>query len=278
MAAPSPMSESGVRAAVVAAARENALDYYLSALLAPRAYREDLIVLAAFQGELARIPHLASEPMAAEIRLQWWRDWIGAMSANARCGNPLADALADVAMRHDLVRTELLASVDARSQLEPDDATDPIFAYRQLQLAKDCAAMRRSARVMGVLPAAAGGEAAHQDQLFLETCGLAVTFAQMALGERQRLAHSGSDTKFREQLGNLIASARLNLQLAESHVSARPRLLRIAALPVALVEPYLRACEKADADTAADRASADPPMLPLTRTWRLWRAARLGRL
>lgn len=278
MPAPSPMSASGTRAAVTAAARENALDYYLSALLAPRAYRDDLMVLAAFHGELMRIPHLAREPMAVEVRLQWWRDWIGAMAADAKCGNPLADALADVAARHGLAREDLLASVDARSQLAPEVATDPILAYRQQQLAKDCFAMRRAARVMRAFPAGAGDAATHADELFLESCGLAVTFAQIALGERQRSAQSPTSVGNRGELENLIDAAWLNLQLARTHVSARPRLLRIAALPVALVEPYLRACERVDDEAGGGRAPAVIPILPLTRTWRLWQGARMGRI
>lgn len=278
MEASSNMSASGARAVVVATARENALDYYLSALLAPRAYRDDLIVLAAFHGELVRIPHLARQPMAAEIRLQWWRDWIGAIAADAKCGNPLADALADVAVRHGLAREDLLASVEAHSQLDSEVAMDPILAYRQQQLAKDCAGMRRAASVMGAFPAGAGDAAAHADELFLETSGLAVTFAQMALGERQRLAQSPTSAGNRGELENLIAAARLNLQLARTHVSTRTRLLRIAALPVALVEPYLRACEGVDLQTGGGRAPAVMPMLPLTRTWRLWRGARMGRI
>lgn len=277
MAAPSPMNAPGVRDTVVAAAREHALDYYLSALLAPRACRDDLIVLAAFHGELQRIPLHVREPMAAEVRLQWWRDWIGAMTPETSSGNPLADALADVVLRHSLARQDLLASIDARSLLEPEATGEPILAYRQRQLAKDFAGMRRAAGVMGAYPAAAGQDALAVER-YLECCGLAVTFAQMALILRRTLAQQPTDTQRRTELENLIASARLNLKLARTHVWGRTHLLRIAALPVAVVEPYLRACESVDAHTIGRGAPASMPILPLTRTWRLWLGARMGRI
>ena len=57
-------------AAVREAARSLEPDRYLSALLAPLAAREDLITLAAFLGEAARVPAIVSEPMIGEIRLQ----------------------------------------------------------------------------------------------------------------------------------------------------------------------------------------------------------------
>src|SRR5207244_2038693 len=66
--------ELATDAAVEDAARANAFDRYLAARLAPRAARRDLIALAAFVGDTARIAATASEPLIGEIRLQWWRD------------------------------------------------------------------------------------------------------------------------------------------------------------------------------------------------------------
>lgn len=49
-------------------------DRYFAATLAPEARRYDLIALTAFAAELANIPTQVREPLAGEIRLQWWRD------------------------------------------------------------------------------------------------------------------------------------------------------------------------------------------------------------
>ena len=55
-------------------ARTFEYDRYMTALLMPRASREGLVLLAAFAGELRRIPDLVTEPMIGAIRFQWWRD------------------------------------------------------------------------------------------------------------------------------------------------------------------------------------------------------------
>ncbi len=49
-------------------------DRFLAAMAAPPAAREVLFPLYAFNLEVARAPWVASEPMIAEMRLQFWRD------------------------------------------------------------------------------------------------------------------------------------------------------------------------------------------------------------
>ncbi len=51
-------------------------DRFLAALFAPPARRETLLLLYAFNHELARAREVAREPMLALIRLQWWREVI----------------------------------------------------------------------------------------------------------------------------------------------------------------------------------------------------------
>ena len=84
------------------AARAFERDRYLAALLAPRTLRDDLIAIAAFAGEIGRIPTMVSEPMIGRIRLQWWRDVIDA--GDRATGNPVADALNTSTARHTLPR------------------------------------------------------------------------------------------------------------------------------------------------------------------------------
>ncbi|WP_095589235.1 phytoene/squalene synthase family protein [Actibacterium ureilyticum] len=49
-------------------------DRFLATMAAPVAARAVLFPLYAFNLEVARAPWVASEPMIAEMRLQWWRD------------------------------------------------------------------------------------------------------------------------------------------------------------------------------------------------------------
>jgi phytoene synthase len=64
------------------------------------------VLLAAFAGELRRIPDLVTEPMIGAIRFQWWRDALEAAAAASegtdQTGNPLADGLVATIRRHEL--------------------------------------------------------------------------------------------------------------------------------------------------------------------------------
>ncbi|MCB1506833.1 MAG: squalene/phytoene synthase family protein [Hyphomicrobiaceae bacterium] len=258
------------REIITGIARAHALDYYLSALLAPRKYRDDLLVLAAFEAEIDRIPRQVTDPMVAEIRLQWWRDWIDAMEPGSASGNPVADHLAEVATRHRLDKERLIASVDARSTLdaEPTPFILPGGVRARLR-ARDFAAMLRAANVMGAFPQGPDYEA-------LEAAGLAVSFAQVAQSTRTNVGkvdgpHMGQILNLKSEM----QMARQNLALLRQHARSWSPRMRLAALPAALVEPYLRACERgAGQDATEEQANT---ILPMTRVWRLWWTARTGR-
>ncbi len=257
------------RALIVETAKTHAPDYYLSALLAPPASRDDLLVLAAFEGGMDRITREVSDPMVAEIRLQWWRDWMEAMQPGRSSGNPLADALGDVVMRHGLDKERLIASIDARSTLEDGTMPFVLLGGRTRQKARDGAAMHRAAEVLGITPQ--GGQ---EDGI--EAAGLAFSFARLALNKRARL---GQATGVVVGLKGELQQARYNLLQVRTQVSGWPNALRLAALPVALVGPYLRACERVGAKAPGGVAARpDDAILPLTRVWRLWLFAKTGRL
>lgn len=98
-----------------ALARAGDPDRFLCALFAPAAKREALFTLIAFNAEIARARGVASNPMAALIRLQWWRDAIEAAPAGRpplrhEVAGPLATAIAEGALDAD----DLLAMVNAR--------------------------------------------------------------------------------------------------------------------------------------------------------------------
>jgi len=88
-------------------------DRFLSALFAPAEHRGALHALYAFNVEAARVRELAREPLAGEVRLQWWREALsGARPAEAR-GHPVAAALVEVIARYRLplaLFDELLAA------------------------------------------------------------------------------------------------------------------------------------------------------------------------
>lgn len=96
-------------------ARSHDPDRFLCALFAPAETREAIFALIAFNHELARAREAASNPMAAMIRLQWWRDAV----EDARAGRParrheVAGPLHAAIRAGGLDADALIALVDAR--------------------------------------------------------------------------------------------------------------------------------------------------------------------
>lgn len=272
---------------VAIAARAYERDRYLTALLAPAAARPDLIALAAFAGEIARIPGYVSEPVLGEIRLQWWRDALDAqISGTATSGHPIADALGRALQRHRLDSTLLHGLIDAHSaRLEAAPFAD-LPALADNLAASEAAQFTLAGRVLGSAAADPAlihdaGQAYGLARLLIE---LPATLAeQRCLLPTNLLAAHGAtldrlgEPEALERLGDIVrqlaATADGAAQRVRGGFRAAPPATRNALLPVALVRPYLQACQRGGlgAVQAMDIA-------PLTRVWRLWLAHRLGRL
>ncbi|MCF3933063.1 squalene/phytoene synthase family protein [Acuticoccus sp. M5D2P5] len=80
---------------------------YLSVLFAPASVRRALLALAAYRLELGRIVETIRDPLAAEIRLQWWRDAIRDQGFGEGAGIPLVLALRDGMARYHWPATTL---------------------------------------------------------------------------------------------------------------------------------------------------------------------------
>ncbi|MCG6115296.1 MAG: phytoene/squalene synthase family protein [Mesorhizobium sp.] len=93
--------------------RQGDPDRYISTLYAPESRRGALLALYAFAIEVGSVRDRVREPLAGEIRLQWWRDVIEAGS-EAGQGSPVAEALMKAVAAHDLPRQPLLDLLEAR--------------------------------------------------------------------------------------------------------------------------------------------------------------------
>src|SRR5450432_2839646 len=89
-------------------------DRFLAALFAPAEHRGALHALYAFNIEIARVREIIREPLAGEIRLQWWSDAIAGKAAGDAQANPVAAALLDAAARYRLPAGLLTALIAAR--------------------------------------------------------------------------------------------------------------------------------------------------------------------
>ncbi|SIQ81317.1 phytoene synthase [Rhizobium sp. RU35A] len=94
--------------------RETDRDRYLACLLSPEDKRGALAALYAFNAEIARIRDVVQQPLAGEIRLQWWRDLLSGQASGDTGGNPLAVALMETVERHRLPRQSLTDMIEAR--------------------------------------------------------------------------------------------------------------------------------------------------------------------
>lgn len=56
---------------------------FRATMMAPLGLREKLLVLYAFNAEVARAPWVASEPIIGEMRLQWWHDALEEIASGA---------------------------------------------------------------------------------------------------------------------------------------------------------------------------------------------------
>jgi 15-cis-phytoene synthase len=277
-----------VHDAIIGAARAGEPDRYLAALLAPRAERADLLALAAFAAELARVATaVRREPAMAGMRWQWWREAIE-LSAGAQTGHPIADHVRALQQRHGLAPAALIGLVDAHAHdLEPQPFADDAELDRYL-LATEGALFQLSAHVLGLR---GNGSVLAWSQWAGRAYGMARLLlgfrAQLARGRcqipRARLAAAGLDP---DALGGHQGSAGLvqllaelgrqalgSLERARHDVTKLPRGASIAVLPLALVSTYVRASERAEGSSPQRVAL----IAPLTRVVRIAGAHWFGR-
>ncbi|RLQ88002.1 phytoene/squalene synthase family protein [Notoacmeibacter ruber] len=87
---------------------------YASLLYIAEDHRAALATLHLFDLELARIPGLIKEPMAGEIRLQWWREVLSGERQGEGRSHPLASQLMDVVAQYELPMSGFGMMLDGR--------------------------------------------------------------------------------------------------------------------------------------------------------------------
>ena len=124
-------------------------DRYVAALFAPAAVRPHLFALYAFNHEIAKTAETVSQPMAGQIRLQWWRDAIGELGARQPRDHPVVRALGEAIREHDLPQVLFDRMIDAR-EMDLDEMPFPDMA--SLEAYADATSgnvMRLAARILG---------------------------------------------------------------------------------------------------------------------------------
>jgi phytoene synthase len=250
-------------AQIRAAARELDRDRYLAALLAPSPARDDLLTLAAFHGEIARIPATVSEPTIAAIRLQWWRDQLEGAAWEPATASPVADAMCRLVVGKDAQLRDAISIIDAYEDLLRPGALDADGAVSAYAAASQGAAFRLAAHILGASDATASPIIAAAGQSYARVQLLRIL---------PLVRHRGHDP-LREPYAAILDDARAAYAEVRRHAAQANRPIRQAILPAALVGPYLKALEGLGPQLAVEQATISP----LSRVWRIYVADRFGR-
>jgi phytoene synthase len=238
-------------------------DRYLSSLFAPAAQRLELNVLYALNHEVAKTAETVSQPIAGQIRLQWWRDRIAELYRGVAIEHPVVVALGGLIDKHALPRDLLDAMIDAR---EHDLEEAPFPTLERLEDYADATSanvMRLAARILG-----AGDTLdaqAHECGIAYALAGLCRALPYHAARRRlmlpaDRLAAAGvsvedvfagkAGPRLRPLLEEMAERARFHLGVQRRQRVARSVLP--ALLPAAVVPLYLRALTRPEFDLLHD--------------------------
>lgn len=261
-------------------------DRYLANLYLPPAPRRAAFAIHAFDAEIARIPALVSEPLPGEVRLQWWRDFLGARTPEA-VNHPIAIELARAIDAHDLPRQAFDDALEARqfdlyNDPMPDLNTLEGYLGETVSAWFRLVALAANAKDNSDLADAAGhgGVAAGLVRLLASLPLDRARQRQFLPDEVLREAGLEREILFAREPGEagdkLIAHvadlARAHLTSAIAAIDRLDRAHGIAFLPLALCEPRLHALERAGGNALSRPVSISP----LRRYFTLWRAARRG--
>src|SRR3954471_17871738 len=89
-------------------------DRFLATLFASRERRGALFALYAFNLEIARVREVVRDPVAGEIRLQWWSDVLAGDGRGEIEAHPVASALRACVARYGLPQERLQTTISAR--------------------------------------------------------------------------------------------------------------------------------------------------------------------
>lgn len=267
--------------------RRSDYDRYLSTLYAPVEKRPALTALYAFNAEIAAVRDRVREPMAGEIRLQWWRDALADLSGQSAAGHPLAAALVGVIVEHRLPTAAFDRMLEARVF---DLYDDPMPSRTDLEgylgetasTLIQLAAMildRQAAESVADQAGHAGCAQGIAGLLRLlpihrarGQCYVPADILAAAGTTRDAFFAEGNDDAAGRVVAAMVALGREHWSAFQAKAGSVPAGLRPAFLPAGLSPAYLDAVSRAG--SRALRASADIAFW--RRQWTMLRRASSG--
>lgn len=255
-------------------------DRFLAGLYAPLPARRRLFALYAFDSEIARVPQAVREPMAGEIRLQWWRDVIGGERAGEAAANPVSAALIAAIGEGYLPRGPLLDLIEARGF---DLYDDPMASLAALEGYADKTAgnmLRLAALALSEAPpdplirhAAFAATLLHIVQALPRAASRGRLYLPLDLmrsfgADPADLLAGKVTPELQAVLANLHLRAREALAAARALLPDVPEGMLPALLPLAPVRTQLARVER------SEDPLHPPALAQWRRQWLIWRAAR----
>lgn len=263
--------------------RSHDFERYAATLFVDAQKRRALLALYAFNVEISRVREQVSQPLAGEIRLQWWTDMLAGAGHGGVEGNPVAAELLRAIRTHGLPVEPLSRLID---QHQFDLYNDPMPNMAALEAyIQDAwsALFTLGARIMGQQSEATDHLARHAglaQGLTLVIAALPADAARRQLFVPLQLLEShGSSTdevfagketpQLRTALDQLIGEARGHLKTASELLASASAEVRPLFLPLALVERDLARMSRADCDPFTPQVTSR-----LRTLWTLWWASR----
>ena len=254
-------------------------DRYLAALFAPAERRDALYALYAFNSEVARVREVARQPLAGEIRLQWWTDVLNGERNSEAAASPVASALLAAIARHRLAAAELIDIIEAhRFDLygEPMATLGDLETYGRKTSSALFALAAQAVAGTEAQPAAQPAGIAYAIAGLLRALPLHAARGQLYVpvellqrhgAERRDLLAGRSSDALNAAVAELRTIARRHLAAARESITGLRAEVVPAFLPLALAGPSLDRLERLDAFVPAE-------LPPWRRQWLIWRAAR----
>ena len=271
--------------------RDGDKDRFLANLFLPAAARAHVNALHAFSYEVARARELAHEPMAGEIRHQWWRDVLSGEGRGDVAANPVAAALLDTIARFDLPTAPLVFLIAARGFDLYDEPMPDVPALEAYCRETSGVLFELAARLLAgagshsmstcpdqQMAAAFHGGCAYAFTGLIRALPLHASRGQVYLPSdllarhgvsSQDVVGGQSSPRLLAALGDWRNEALRHLAAARAGIASLDNSLKLAFLTLALVQPYLRLTDKSDYDPFRSRIE-----LPQwRRQWQLWLAS-----
>lgn len=261
--------------------RTNDRDRYLADLFAPAWNRRHLFALHAFNAQISRLRESVQEAGLGEIRLQFWRDALHGDGAD----HPIGKAIVETIATSGLPLGAFDKLIDARRF---DLYNDPMPSLNDLEgyagetsssLIQLAAIVLANGGDPGTSDIAGHGGVAYALTGLMRALPIHASRGQIYLPadllathgvDNDQILSGQTSPALRAVLAELREVARDHLEAARSLARGLDREILPAVLPLALVEPLLRAMDRPEFEPFGNRGA----LSQLRSQWILWRAAR----